>query len=155
MSETYRLNKDLPIIDLGCGRGEWLELLRDNNIKYLGVDTNQSMIERCEALNLSVTKNDCLSVLEAMEDNSIGGITGFHIVEHLPYQVLRKLFKECYRVISPGGIIIFETLNPENLKVGACNFYFDPTHKAPLPSLYLNYLAESHGFLNIQTLVLR
>jgi O-antigen chain-terminating methyltransferase len=81
-------------------------------------------------------------------------VTGFHIVEHLPFEVIIHLFDESLRVLKPGGIIIFETPNPQNVLTGSCNFYFDPTHRNPIPSPTLKFIAENRGFCQVKTLPL-
>ena len=83
----------------------------------------------------------------------IGAITGFLIVEHLPFSALVQLLDESLRVLISGGIAIFETPNPENLMVGSCNFYTDPTHRNPIPPHTLSFMLTQRGF--IETTVLR
>ena len=86
--------------------------------------------------------------------NSVAVVTGFHIVEHFPFKTLIRIFVEAFRVLKPGGMVIFETPNPENLIVGSCNFWYDPTHVKPLPGPMLKYIAEFHGFQRVETLKL-
>jgi len=135
-----------PILDLGCGRGEWLELLRENGYIARGVDFNRAMVRQCQDIGLDVIESDMIDHLRNKKPNSFGAVTGFHIVEHLAFKTLISLFDEAFRVLKSGGMVIFETPNPENLIVAACNFYFDPTHRSPLPPKLLNFLIESRGF---------
>jgi hypothetical protein len=79
-------------------------------------------------------------------------VTSFHLIEHLPHKVLISLIDETLRVLRPGGVAIFETPNPRNLIVAACNFYLDPTHRHPLPPELSCYLLEARGFCNVDTL---
>ncbi len=146
LQETTLQSCGDPIIDIGCGRGEWLQLLQDKGYRGLGLDINQVMLEQCQDMGLSVIGRDALSYLESLPDESIGGVTGFHIVEHLPFEYLIQIMAESYRVVRPGGIIIFETQNPHNVLVGSCNFYFDPTHKNPIPPELLQFMAQYSGF---------
>jgi len=143
---------DLPIVDLGCGRGEWLELLKEEGYKALGVDTNQVLLDRCRARGLEVIDNDALKYLRGLPDNSLSAVTGFHIIEHLQIAVLISLLDEIVRVLLPGGLVIFETPNPENVLVGSNFFYFDPTHRNPVPSLLVKFLLESRGFDRIEVM---
>jgi O-antigen chain-terminating methyltransferase len=99
-----------------------------------------------------VVEADIIHFLRAQKPNTLGAITGFHIVEHLPLKILTTLFDESLGLLRPGGILIFETPNPENLVVGACNFYIDPTHKNPLPPITLQYIAKERGFINTEIL---
>jgi O-antigen chain-terminating methyltransferase len=142
-------SKNSPILDIGCGRGEWLELLKEQNFNATGIDINKIMIKICKDLKLNVIAEEGLDYLKNIKDCSIGAVTGFHLIEHYEFDCLVELFKESFRVLSPGGLVIFETPNPNNLLVGSCNFYLDPTHNKPLPSLLVKLLLEIHGFGNI------
>ena len=140
-------------MDLGCGRGEWLKALKNSNIAAKGIDQNKIMIEECLDSGLDVVEHDVIEYLNLLEPESIGAITGFHIVEHLPFSALMQLLDESLRVLKSGGIAIFETPNPENLMVGSCNFYTDPTHRNPIPPHTLSFMLTQRGF--IETTVLR
>ncbi len=141
-----------PILDVGCGRGEWLELLNEEGLTATGVDANRILVEQCRARGLEVVEDDLMDYLRSLSDASLGAITGFHIVEHLPIETLVKLIDETMRVLQPEGVVIFETPNPQNVLVGSCNFYFDPTHRNPLPHQVLKFLVESRGFVGTKIL---
>lgn len=138
------------VLDIGCGRGEWLALLKANNMAARGVDLNEAMVEHCRSEGLDVIAGDAIAYLRNAPDGSFGGVTGFHIVEHLPFTVLVGLLNECYRALAPGGVILFETPNPENLVVGACTFHYDPTHQKPLPPDLMRFLAETRGYVDVR-----
>ena len=137
-----------PVVDLGCGRGEWLEVLRDEGLFGRGVDTNRVFLRACQEMNLDVTGSDALEYLRDLKPNSVGAVTSFHLIEHLPMKVLIAMIDETLRVLKPGGIVVLETPNPENLQVGACNFYTDPTHRNPMPPVLTESLLELRGFVN-------
>lgn len=137
--------EDAPVLDVGCGRGEWLELLGESGYIARGLDINRVMIEQCRARGLDVIEGDVLDYLRSISDASLGAVTGFHIIEHLPFKILMQLFDEVVRVLKPGGMVIFETPNPGNVLVGSNTFYLDPTHRNPLPSSMIQFLAESRG----------
>ena len=137
------------VFDVGCGRGEWLELLRDENISAQGIDINEAMAKDCIERGLDVCVGDAIAHLRRLPDNAIGALTGFHIIEHVPLDDLIELIEEAHRVVRPGGLLIFETPNPENLVVGACNFYIDPTHQRPLPPALAQFLVEAGGFVDV------
>ena len=134
------------VLDIGCGRGEWLSLLRRNNIATRGIDLNVSMVAEARALGLDVLDGDAIAYLRSLPENSLAAVTGFHIVEHLAFKDLVTLFDEARRALMPGGIVLFETPNPENLVVGACTFNYDPTHNKPLPPDLLRFIAEARGY---------
>ena len=139
-----------PIVDLGAGRGEWLELLRDQGLHATGVDLNRSMVKLCQDLGLACVQNDAISYLRELPDDSIGAITGFHIIEHLPFKAFVALLDESRRTLMPGGMILFETPNPANVLVGSRLFYLDPTHRNPMPGEMTAMMAEARGFVQVE-----
>jgi len=147
--------KDAPVIDVGCGRGEWLELLKENEYSAKGVDLNREMIKVCRSRMLEVTESDAVAYLKELKPESAGAITAFHVAEHLPLEVLIGFLDESLRVIKRDGILILEAPNPENLIVGACNFYKDPTHINPIPPETLQFMVNNRGFKDIEILRLR
>lgn len=138
------------IVDVGCGRGEWLELLRDAGYRARGIDSNEVFVQTCRSKGLDIVHGDAFEVLRQLPDMSAAGITSMHLVEHLPFPALIDLLDEAYRVLRPGGILILETPNPENLLVGANWFYMDPTHRNPLPPGLLFWLARARGFTDLR-----
>lgn len=137
---------DANVIDIGCGRGEWLKLLHDNNIHAVGVDLDEGMLAEALKDGLTVELDDCINFLKKQESDSAIAITGFHIVEHLPFEIVHSLVLEALRVLKAGGLLILETPNPENISVGSCSFYMDPTHQNPLPPELLKFLPDYYGF---------
>jgi ubiquinone/menaquinone biosynthesis C-methylase UbiE len=135
-----------PVLDLGCGRGEWLELLADHHLASSGVDSNPAMIERCRALGIHATVGDALAHLRSLPDRSAGAVTSFHMVEHLPFETVLALLDEALRVLQSGGLLILETPNPQNVLVGCNTFWIDPTHRQPIPSQTLKFFVEGRGF---------
>ena len=150
-----QLHPDAPVTDLGCGRGEWLELLRGEGIAARGVDLDQDMLAACVERGLDVQRGDALAFLKALADGSQLAVSAFHLVEHLPFEQVQILVAEALRVLRPGGLLILETPNPDNLAVGASGFYMDPTHERPIPSPLLAFLAEFLGFGRVATLRLQ
>lgn len=146
--------QSFPILDLGCGRGELLEVLRSEGLVASGVDSNAAAVELCRALNLDVKVGDAFAVLGGISDGSLGGLSALHVVEHLPFELVVKLLDEALRVLRPGGILILETPNPKNVLVGSCNFYIDPTHRNPVHPQTLHYLVEARGMVGVETLPL-
>ncbi len=139
-----------PILDLGCGRGEWLELLQEEGLLARGVDINSIFVEQCRERGLEVIESEMMTFLQKLPEASLGAVTGFHIIEHLSFEILIKLLDETVRLLKPGGIAIFETPNPHNILVGSCNFYLDPTHKKPLPSSMMKFIVEARGLCRVE-----
>jgi SAM-dependent methyltransferase len=150
-----QLYAENPVLDLGCGRGEWLEALLEEGFQARGVDLDEGMLEACEALNLPAEQGEAIAMLERTPEASMAVVSGFHIAEHIPFSCLQHLVGEALRVLKPAGLLILETPNPENLVVGTNNFYLDPTHERPIPHLALNFLAEYSGFARTKTLRLQ
>jgi SAM-dependent methyltransferase len=142
------------ILDLGCGRGEWLEVLKEEGFEARGVELNSAMVEACRERGLEVTVSDAIAYLQGLPDNSLRAVTGFHFIEHLPFETLIKMLDEVVRVLRSGGVVIFETPNPENVLVGSHFFYFDPTHRNPLPGEMIQFLLESRGLARVELMKL-
>lgn len=140
------LYPDAAAIDLGCGRGEWLELLRGEGLLGFGVDLDDGMLEDCRVLGLNVKTQDAISALRSLPNESVSIVSAFHLVEHIHFDHLRILVSESNRVLKPGGILIMETPNPENLTVGSSRFYIDPTHSRPIPPDLLSFIPSYYGF---------
>jgi SAM-dependent methyltransferase len=141
---------DVPVVDLGCGRGEWLELLAEKGLPAYGVDTNASYVEAGRAKGLDVREGDARSHLSGVAPRSLGAVTALHIVEHLHVDAVIELLDLAARALHPGGVLIVETPNPDNVFVGSSSFYLDPTHVRPMPPLLLSYLVGARGFSDIE-----
>ena len=139
-----------PVIDLGCGRGEWLELLREQGLVGRGIDINTVFAQGCRDLGLDVELGDVFDCLARAPDASAGAITSMHLVEHLSHEGVIALIDAAFRVLRPGGVLIFETPNPENFQVGACWFYLDPSHRNPIPAAALRWTVQARGFSDVR-----
>jgi SAM-dependent methyltransferase len=142
------ISEATPLIDLGCGRGEWLKVLKLKNISALGVDSNSVCIAECKEENLNVVESDLLAFLSNRPDASVGTYTLFQVLEHLPFPVLIEALREMRRTLVPGGRLIAEVPNAKNLRVSAGTFWIDPTHQRPLFPELLMFLATEVGFSN-------
>lgn len=134
------------VVDLGCGRGEFLELCNHHGVEVLGVDINSEMVRTCQERNLKAVESELLKFLEAQPDSSLDGIFSAQVIEHLEKNILFELLRLAFLKLKPGSYLIFETLNVDNLIVGASRFYADITHIRPIPSSTLEFLAKSFGF---------
>ena len=149
--EPLKLLEDHPAaIDLGCGRGEWLELITANAFNAQGVDLDEDMLAACCERNLHATKEDAIALLKKLPNDSQLIVSGFHIAEHLPFSQLQILVQEALRILKPAGLLILETPNPENFSVTSRTFYSDPTHHNLLPPELLSFLIEYYEFARIK-----
>jgi O-antigen chain-terminating methyltransferase len=146
---------ELEAVDLGCGRGEWLELLKEAGFDAQGVDLDDNMLAVCRDIGLKVHTQDAIEFLEELPDESQVLVSGFHIAEHMEFANLQALVQQAFRVLKPMGLLILETPNPENIVVGSSSFYLDPTHQRPLPPLLLAFLPEYYGFARVKILRLQ
>lgn len=138
---------DQPVaLDIGCGRGEWLEILTSAGFDALGIDLDDGMLDACRSQGLTVEQGDGIERLAGMATGSLVLVSAFHVVEHLPFKRLQELVKQARRVLCPGGLLILETPNPENPVVGTLTFHLDPTHEKPLPPALLAFLPEFYGY---------
>jgi len=144
-----------PTIDLGCGRGEWLELMAKIGFKPYGVDLDEGMLKACIERRLPAEQGDAVAFLAKLPSESQSIVSAFHVVEHIKFEQLRTVVSEALRVLKPGGLLIMETPNPENIIVSTLNFYLDPTHQHPIPPQLLSFLPEYYGFARIKTLRLQ
>ncbi|MCA8103210.1 MULTISPECIES: methyltransferase domain-containing protein [Burkholderia] len=141
--------------DLGCGRGEWLELMGESGFAAIGVDLDGDMLEACRERGLSVFQGDAIEYLAALDANSHALVSAFHVVEHVSFEQVRRIVSEALRVLKPGGLLILETPNPENIVVAGCNFYLDPSHVRPIPSELLSFVGEYAGFARVKRIRLQ
>lgn len=142
-------------VDLGCGRGEWLEVLTDAGFTPVGVDNDAGMLQACNGMALSVIEGDAIAYLAQLKDESQVVVSAFHVIEHIPFDQLRELTRQAFRVLKPGGLLIMETPNPENIAVATRHFYQDPTHINPIPPALLEFTANHAGFARSKVLRLQ
>jgi SAM-dependent methyltransferase len=134
------------VLDVGCGRGEFLDLLREAGIGARGLDINHEMVEVCRERGLAAEEGDWLGYLETLPDASLGGLIAAQVVEHLEPAYLMRSLEAAYHKLEPGSLIVLETINP------ACWFAFfesyirDLTHVRPIHPETLQYLLTASGF---------
>jgi|WetSurMetagenome_2_1015567.scaffolds.fasta_scaffold00639_12 SAM-dependent methyltransferase len=134
------------VLDIGCGRGEFLEILRDHEIGYIGIDIDKDMVQYCRSKHLNVEQIDAISYLEKLPDNCLDGIFIDQVIEHLEPNYLVRMLPLCYQKLNSGGNIVVETVNPLSL-ASFFNFYLDLSHYKPVHPLTLQFLLESVGFI--------
>lgn len=155
ISKLLTLYPQGKVIDLGCGRGEWLEIVKEQGFDGKGVDLDEGMLNYCHENGLITEKKGALDILLELPDNSVAIVSSFHLVEHIGFDSVKKLVEEALRVLVPGGLLIMETPNPENIVVSTNNFHLDPTHDKPIPSQLLSFLTFYSGFAKTKVLRLQ
>jgi O-antigen chain-terminating methyltransferase len=139
-----------PVADLGCGRGEFLELLREAGIEAQGVEGNAHVAQQCRARGLDVVHGDLVEFLRGRAAGSLGGVFAAQVAEHLPPAALQAALAEAHRALRPGGLMVLETVNPRSV-VGLLEvFNRDLTHERPLHPETLRFLAAAAGFSEVR-----
>lgn len=139
-----------PLLDIGCGRGEWLAVLRDSGVAAYGIDLSSGMVADARALGLDARCEDALTHLLGLPEASLQAVSAFHFAEHVPLEMLTYILDAAFLALRPDGMLLLETPNPTNLVVGSAAFYLDPTHLRQLHPDFLKFLVESRGFIDVE-----
>jgi SAM-dependent methyltransferase len=150
VDDILGVDSALPVVDLGCGRGELLELLAESGVSAYGVETNPYYVESAKALGIDVRLAEATEHLAGLKAQSLRAVTAIQFVASLQVEQLITLLDAAVRAIEPGGVLILEAPNPENLVVGASSFYLDPTRRQPIPPELLTFLVEARGFTSAE-----
>jgi SAM-dependent methyltransferase len=159
-AEIYDRYRDLvgifhglePVVDIGCGRGEFLTLLREAGLEAVGVELDYDLVGQARRAELPVDHDDGLDWLSRALDESLGGIALIQVVEHMTHQGVLDLVLLARDKLQSGGKILIETPNPQSLYVFAHSFYLDPDHTTPVHPAYLTFLFQEAGFSGVQIL---
>ena len=139
-----------PVVDLGCGRGEFLDLLIEEGVDAIGVEVDPRLVQALCDRGLRVDHVDAITWLRRCEDASLGGISMIQVIEHLTPQEVVDVVVLAREKVRPGGKIVIETLNPQSLYIFARAFYADPTHTNPIHPAYLAFLFNEAGFEDVR-----
>tara|TARA_B100000579_G_C22819034_1_gene849525 strand:+ start:298 stop:1518 length:1221 start_codon:yes stop_codon:yes gene_type:complete len=145
-----KINVNPNQLDIGCGRGEWLELCKNEGFNSLGIDNNKEMVNTALDNGLNVIQGDVIAVLKTLPDDSFDLISGFHIIEHLTFETIISLLCECKRLLSESGILLLETPSIDNLSVSSRLFYLDPTHINPINPDSMVFHIQQLGFHKVK-----
>ncbi|MBW1711830.1 MAG: class I SAM-dependent methyltransferase [Deltaproteobacteria bacterium] len=141
-----------PVLDLGCGRGEFLELLAQAGIEARGVDSNPEMVSEAQARGVKAERTEGIGHLQSLAQASLGGLFLAQVIEHLNLAQLTALLEAAFKALAPGGVILAETINPQSLITFASAFYLDPTHRRPIHPEAARFLLESAGFKGVSVI---
>ena len=133
-------------LDLLCGRGDWLELLEESGFSAQGVDTDAAQIAHCQQKGFSATQLPALTALQACSEESHALVSGLGLAETLPFEALQQVVQESLRVLKPGGLLILQTINPDNIVATTNEGFLNPARRTTIPSALLVFLAEHVGF---------
>jgi SAM-dependent methyltransferase len=139
-----------PVADLGCGRGEFLELLREAGVAARGVESNRNAVLECRTKGLDVVEGDAVEFLRGEQDGSLGGVFAAQVVEHLPPPVLAALLAEAHRALRKGGLLLLETVNVRTATAFLEVYIRDLTHERPLHPETLAFMVAAHGFTDVR-----
>jgi SAM-dependent methyltransferase len=140
------------VVDLGCGRGELLELLEEADVSAYGVDIDPDVIALAGERGVEVLEGDAVAHLRSLDAGAVDAIVASHVVEHLPAAALVELVERATEVLPPDGVLILETPNPESLLAGSVNFHRDPTHERPVHPDTLSFVCELAGFSRVEVM---
>ena len=155
ISQRYAATADLlagcsPVVDIGSGRGELMQLLRTRDVEVTGVDLDADLAALARDKGLDVVTADGIDYLAGRDDGSLGGIVAMQVIEHLKPQRLLDLVALASRKLRPDGKLILETVNPQSLFIFAGAYYMDPTHVKPVPYEYLMFVIREAGFADVR-----
>jgi len=143
-------DQSLPFLDIGCGAGEFVEFLSAHGIRAQGIDSNAAEVARAKKRGIEVHRADASAYLRD-KDGCFAGISLLEVIEHLPPESLSPLLKNIFQVLNSGGIVLMETINIKH-PLAFHSFYTDPTHTRPIPSDFLVFLTQWHGFTDVRLL---
>jgi SAM-dependent methyltransferase len=138
------------VLDVGCGRGEMLDLLRDAGVSARGIDVNDDMVERCRARGLTADRADALTFVSALPESSLGGVSAIQVVEHLEPSYLIRFIDSCHRALKPGAPLVLETINAACWAAFFDSYIRDFTHAKPLHPDTLRFLVQARGFARVE-----
>ena len=140
------IDKEPTLLDIGSGRGEWIEKCNEKGVKSIGIELDSKMVIDCRNMNLNIKEGDALSLLDGFCEDSFSIVSAFHVIEHMNNENINKLLIKSKRILKPNGLLILETPSIDNFLVSTKSFYIDPTHINPIHPDLLAFIAKRNGF---------
>ncbi|WP_413389359.1 methyltransferase domain-containing protein [Prochlorococcus marinus] len=140
------IDNDPSLLDIGSGRGEWIQKCNALGFKSIGLELDHKMVEDCKKINLNIKQGDALSLLDEFSEDSFSIVSAFHVIEHMKHENIQELIIKSKRILKPNGFLILETPSIDNLIVSSKSFYIDPTHINPIHPDLLGFMLSRTGF---------
>tara|TARA_Y100001968_G_C19349576_1_gene713886 strand:- start:96 stop:1307 length:1212 start_codon:yes stop_codon:yes gene_type:complete len=144
------IDKNPSLLDIGSGRGEWIQKCNAKGFKSIGIELDSRMVKDCKNLNLNIKQGDALSLLDDFHEDSFSIVSAFHVIEHMNYANIDELLIKCKRILKPDGLLILETPSIDNLIVASKSFHIDPTHINPIHADLLAFMVKRTGFTTVE-----
>ena len=144
------IDNDPSLLDIGSGRGEWIQKCNAKGFNSIGLELDAKMVNDCRKLNLNIQEGDALSLLDEFGEDSFSIVSAFHVIEHMSHENLKKLIIHAKRILKPEGLLILETPSIDNLMVSSKSFHIDPTHINPIHPDLLSFMIKRVGFTKLK-----
>ena len=144
------IDNDPSLLDIGSGRGEWIQKCNAKGFNSIGLELDAKMVNDCRKLNLNIQEGDALSLLDEFGEDTFSIVSAFHVIEHISHENLKKLIIHAKRILKPEGLLILETPSIDNLMVSSKSFHIDPTHINPIHPDLLSFMIKRVGFTKLK-----
>ena len=140
------IDNDPSLLDIGSGRGEWVQKCQAKGFNSIGLELDPKMVDDCKKLNLNIKQGDALSLLNDFAEDSFSIVSAFHVIEHMNHENINELIIQSKRILKPDGLLILETPSIDNIMVSSKSFHIDPTHINPIHPDLLAFMSKRNGF---------
>ena len=140
------IDSDPSLLDIGSGRGEWIQKCNARGFKSIGIELDSEMVRDCRDLNLNILQGDALSLLDEFHQESFSIVSAFHVIEHMDHEKINEILIKAKRILKPDGFLILETPSIDSLLVSTKSFHIDPTHINPIHPDLLDFMIKRIGF---------
>ena len=154
MSYILDIDSKPSLLDIGSGRGEWMQKCNARGFKSTGIELDGEMVKGCRDLNLIIKEGDALSILDEFAAESFSIVSAFHVIEHMAHENIHEILIKAKRILKPDGFLILETPSIDSLLVSTKSFYIDPTHITPIHPDLLAFMIKRTGLINKNIILL-